>query len=97
MFSANDIQWITCLRTMIHEQGISIPGLKKLLDFAPCWEIKGCPPEIHEHCGGLVDRALPRIPHKAGDAKARQEAKVRERHQQEARLSGAKKKRNSSG
>ncbi len=48
MYSADDIQWITCLRTFIHEEGISIPGLKKLLDYVPCWEVADCPADIHE-------------------------------------------------
>ncbi len=95
MFSANDVQWITCLRTLIPEEGISIPGLKKLLEFAPCWEIKGCPAEIHENCGGLVDRALPRMPHRAGDAAARRQAKEEERRRKQG--SGQKKKHSSSG
>lgn len=95
VFSANDIQWITCLRTLIHEEGISIPGLKKLLEFAPCWEIKGCSACIHEGCEAAVDRSLPRVPHKAGDAAAVQAAKVAEK---EKRFAGAqKKKRSSSG
>jgi len=93
MFSADDIQWITCLRTMIHEEGISIPGVKKLLEFASCWEIKGCPAAIHESCGALVDRAMPRIPHKAGDAVARKAAKEAEKKQQQV---GAQKKKRSS-
>ena len=29
-FSNNDIEWITCLRTLIHEKGISIPGINVL-------------------------------------------------------------------
>lgn len=95
MFSTNDIQWITCLRIMIHEDGISIPGLKKLLEFAPCWEIRDCPADIHEHCGALVDRAAPRIPYKAGDAVAYKEAKEAEKQKQPP--GKQKKKRNSSG
>lgn len=90
MFSADDIQWITCLRTLIHEEGISIPGLKKLLGFAPCWEIADCPPEIHEYCGGRVDRAVPRTVHKTGDAAARLEAKEADR--QKEKKAGEKKK-----
>jgi len=35
-FSADDITWIGCIRTMIHDEGISIPGIKKLLRYAPC-------------------------------------------------------------
>ena len=30
-FSQNDVTWIGCIRRMIHEEGISIPGIKKLL------------------------------------------------------------------
>ncbi len=57
LFSQNDIQWVICLRSMIHDEGISIPGVKKLLDLAPCWEIMDCPPEIHETCEAKVDRS----------------------------------------
>jgi MerR family transcriptional regulator/heat shock protein HspR len=67
MFSADDIQRITCLRTFIHEEGISIPGLKKLLNYIPCWEIAGCPAAIHECCLAKVNRATPRSLHQAGD------------------------------
>ncbi len=96
MFSANDIQWITCLRTLIHEEGVSIPGIKKLLQYAPCWEIAECPPEVHSCCEARVDRAVPRVPHKVGDAASLQKAKevdVAKRRQKE----GQKKKRGSSG
>ena len=79
MFSADDIQWITCLRTFIHEEGISIPGLKKLLDFIPCWEVAGCPAEIHQQCAAQVDRALPRTLHPVGDVVASLEAKEHDR------------------
>lgn len=75
MFSANDIQWISCIRKLIHDDGISIQGLKKLLEFAPCWEIAGCPEDVHTACGGAVDRCLPRTLHQAGDAAATAKAK----------------------
>jgi len=75
LFSANDIQWITCLRSFIHDEGISIPGLKKLLELIPCWEIADCPAEIHECCEAKVDRAVPRTLHQIGDAAATQAAK----------------------
>ncbi len=55
LFSHNDIQWTTCLRSMIHDDGISIPGIKKLLALVPCWEIADCPPEVHEACEAKVD------------------------------------------
>ncbi len=56
-FSQDDIQWIQCIRYLIHEEGVSIPGIKKLLKLSPCWEIKVCPPEIRENCSAYVDRS----------------------------------------
>ncbi|MDD3150588.1 MAG: MerR family transcriptional regulator [Candidatus Gastranaerophilales bacterium] len=41
-FSANDLKWIKCLRALIHDENISIPGIKKLLEYAPCWKIRNC-------------------------------------------------------
>ncbi len=95
MFSANDIQWITCLRSLIHDEGISIPGLKKLLEYAPCWEIANCPAEVHEGCEARVDRAVPRTLHKVGDAAALKEAKKAD--EKKRRKAAQKKKRLSSG
>jgi len=95
MFSADDIQWITCLRTFIHEEGISIPGLKKLLEYIPCWEVAGCPAAIHERCTAKVDRAMPRTLHPVGDVAARGEAKEQDKQKREQ--AGQKKKRQSSG
>ncbi|HIJ78805.1 MAG TPA: MerR family transcriptional regulator [Deltaproteobacteria bacterium] len=55
-FSLNDVTWISCMRSMIHDQGISIPGLKMLLGFAPCWEIAECPKDVYKACGARVDK-----------------------------------------
>jgi MerR family transcriptional regulator/heat shock protein HspR len=55
-FSLDDVKWISCLRSMIHDQGISIPGLKRLLVFAPCWEIADCPKDVYKGCGARVDK-----------------------------------------
>ncbi|OQX05811.1 MAG: hypothetical protein BWK76_26970 [Desulfobulbaceae bacterium A2] len=95
LFSANDIQWIRCLRRLIHEEGISIPGLRKLLSLAPCWEIAQCPPEVHLHCSACIDWALPRLPHVAGDEAATRAAKQEEAKRGETAGNG-KKKRHSS-
>jgi MerR family transcriptional regulator/heat shock protein HspR len=90
MFSENDIKWIGCLRSMIHDDGISIPGLKKLLQLAPCWEIASCPLSIHESCGALVDFSAPKSLHIAGDEEAARKAK--ENDTVKRRQTGRKKK-----
>ena len=82
MFSDNDISWISCLRKMIHEHGISISGIKKLLDLAPCWEIAECPAEVCEECTASVDRAIPRAIRLAGDKRAEKAARDAERREE---------------
>ncbi len=58
-FSQDNIEWVRCLRKLIHEEGISIPGVKKLLDLIPCWELKKCSREVRLSCTAFVDRSLP--------------------------------------
>ena len=89
LYSPNDLQWIRCLRSLIHDEGISIPGIKKLLRFAPCYEIADCPEDIHCSCDAVVDRAIPRSLHLAGSAEGRRVAKEQD---QEKRLAERQKK-----
>lgn len=95
LFSDNDIQWIRCLRSFIHDEGVSIPGLKKLLTLIPCWEVAGCPPDVHECCASRVDRAVPKTLHKVGDAAAAREAK--EADEKKRKTAAQKKKQQFSG
>lgn len=95
MFSADDIQWINCIRRFIHEEGISIPGLKKLLEFVPCWEIADCPSGVHECCGARVDRSVPRSLHNVGDVAARKVAKAKD--VEKRKVAAQKKKQQSTG
>ncbi len=85
MFSQNDITWITCLRSIIHDQGISIPGLKKLLNLIPCWEVAECSSAGCGGCEASVDWAVPRTLHEVGDDEARIVAKEKDREQREPR------------
>lgn len=58
-YSDNDIKWLTCIRDLIHAKKISIEGIKKLLEYAPCWEITNCPEEKKSKCSAYVDRSKP--------------------------------------
>lgn len=53
-YSENDIIWLKCIRELIHERKISIEGIKKLLDYAPCWEILEC--NDREKCSAFKDK-----------------------------------------
>ena len=59
IYSNNDLHWIRCIRYLIHEQGLNQEGIRRLLAVLPCWEIRGCPPEVYEHCGARRDRTSP--------------------------------------
>ena len=58
-YTANDLTWITCIRYMIHEQGLNQEGLRRLLALIPCWQTKACPSEAREQCAARADRSAP--------------------------------------
>ncbi|GBE02572.1 putative heat shock protein HspR [bacterium BMS3Bbin06] len=58
-YSENDIKWLRCLRDLIHVKKISIEGIKKLLEYAPCWEITSCAEDRREHCSAYIDKSKP--------------------------------------
>ena len=90
LYSPNDIKWIECLRSIIHDQGISIPGLKKLLTLVPCWDVAECPKEIHECCEARIDWAVPRTLHRVGDEEDRKRAKAQDEKKKKKVASGKK-------
>lgn len=61
LYSAKDIKWLCCLRELIHVNKLSIGALKKLLAYAPCWEIKKCPVDEYARCLRLRDGCLPGV------------------------------------
>ena len=58
-FSNNDLQWIRCIREMIHQKGLNIEGIKRLLTLLPCWQIKGCSEEEREKCSARYNKTEP--------------------------------------
>jgi MerR family transcriptional regulator/heat shock protein HspR len=90
LYSPNDIQWIECLRSIIHDQGISIPGLKKLLTLVPCWDIAECPNSVHGCCKAKIDWAVPRTLHRVGDEEDRIRAKAEDKQKQKKVVPGKK-------
>lgn len=78
LFSPNDLTWIGCIRKLIHDDGISISGIKKLLRFASCYEMSDCPNEISSQCDAIIDVSIPRTLRLAGDTVAEKMAKEQE-------------------
>ncbi|UCG77968.1 MAG: MerR family transcriptional regulator [Nitrospirota bacterium] len=58
-YSENDIKWLRCIRALIHQKKISIEGIKKLLEYAPCWEITECSEERKSKCSAFIDKTKP--------------------------------------
>lgn len=57
-FSDNDVAWLMCIRDAIHKNKISIEGLIKLLQYAPCWEIRECPDIIKQSCAAFSHKNI---------------------------------------
>ncbi|MBN2231723.1 MAG: MerR family transcriptional regulator [Deltaproteobacteria bacterium] len=49
-YSALDLCWLRCMRRFIHDDGVNIAGLRKLLMLAPCWEIRRRTCREHRCC-----------------------------------------------
>lgn len=58
-YSTNDLQWISCIRYLLHEKGLNQEGLRRLLALIPCWDIKGCSAEAKAKCPAWKDRSTP--------------------------------------
>lgn len=58
-YSENDIKWLRCIRDLIHNKKISIEGIKKLLEYAPCWEITECSDDRRTKCSAFIDKTKP--------------------------------------
>jgi MerR family transcriptional regulator/heat shock protein HspR len=61
LYSEQDLQWLRCIRDMLHEEGLTVTAIRRLLDLIPCWEIRSCAPDVAETC-----RSHLRIPDMAG-------------------------------
>lgn len=71
-YSMDNLKWVSCLRTMIHEHGISLAAIRKLLQYTPCWNIAGCSFEKRKLCtafmsSGLVPKKIERLGGLPGD------------------------------
>jgi MerR family transcriptional regulator, heat shock protein HspR len=58
-YSNNDLNWIRCVRFLIHKKGLNQEGLRRLLAHMPCWEIRGCAPQDVANCPAKFDHSNP--------------------------------------
>lgn len=55
-YTDDDLRWVECLRKMIHEQGISIAAIKKLLQYTSCWKIVNCSLTERQQCKEFIEK-----------------------------------------
>lgn len=55
LYSNQDLQWIRCIRELVHEHGLTTTAIRRLLDLIPCWEIKRCSLEQAQICARALN------------------------------------------
>jgi hypothetical protein len=50
-YGEDDLRWLECIRHLIHDEKISVEGLRRLLRLQECWEIRGCGRGRRGRCG----------------------------------------------
>ncbi len=50
-YTEADLSWLGCIRHLIHDEKISVEGLKRLVQLQDCWEIRGCGRRRRARCG----------------------------------------------
>lgn len=59
LYSPHDLVRIRIMRYLVHDVGMSLQGLRRLLGVIPCWEINGCSPLRRERCPRSAVRSRP--------------------------------------
>jgi hypothetical protein len=39
-YTNDELRWIRCIVELNHERGLSLDGIRRLLDFVPCWALR---------------------------------------------------------
>lgn len=58
-YSAKDLEWISCVRYLIHEKGLNQEGLRRLLALLPRAEMTACSFGGAAERGALKERSTP--------------------------------------
>lgn len=59
LYSQVDIDRLLCVRKAIKEKKYSIPAIKTMFSFIPCWKIVNCPIEDLERCEAYAKTTQP--------------------------------------
>ncbi|MBP8953379.1 MAG: MerR family transcriptional regulator [Armatimonadetes bacterium] len=59
LYSEQDLKWLRCIRDMIHDEGLTVTAIRRLLDLIPCWQIRHCPADVALSCAPHLN--IPRV------------------------------------
>lgn len=58
-YSDNDLEWIRAIRHLIHEQGLNLEGLRRLLALISMLEFQGASKVLQNQCRSFASRLSP--------------------------------------
>jgi MerR family transcriptional regulator/heat shock protein HspR len=58
-YSANDLRWVRTIRYLIHQRGLNLEGLRRLLALTTVLEVQTAPQELQAQCQSFVGRTSP--------------------------------------
>lgn len=58
-YSINDLQWLRAIRYLIHERGLNMEGLRRLLALTVLLEYPSASQELQAQCRTFMGRTLP--------------------------------------
>ncbi|MFC1553824.1 MerR family transcriptional regulator [candidate division KSB1 bacterium] len=50
LFTAEDLDWIKNIRSLIKQEKLSVEGIRRILALLPCWKIQKCSDKDKENC-----------------------------------------------
>ena len=59
LYSEHDIERLQCIRNLIREKKFTIPAIKAIYSFLPCWTIINCPESERENCPAYNENEQP--------------------------------------
>ena len=59
LYCLTDIERLKCIRSAIKDKKYSIPAIRTMFSFIPCWDIVGCSAEERQSCQAYTGNSSP--------------------------------------
>ncbi|MEW6034337.1 MAG: MerR family transcriptional regulator [Chloroflexota bacterium] len=58
-YSEEDLKWARAIRHLLHDKGLNVAGVRRILSLVPCWDVMGCSAAARESCPKATVRSRP--------------------------------------